>query len=218
MHKKRTEMPNTWPIARKVRKHRFIAQPTHDAANSITILAVLRDILKFATTRKEVKFILNNGELKINNKLRKDDTYPVSAFDTISFEKLNKYYRLEIVNKKFTLKEISKKEASFKTVKISGKKVLSNNKTQLNLEDGNNFIVDIEFNVGDSVVLNTSDNKIEKVLPLRKGAKVEVISGKHAGKSGEILSIDEMRRGRQYKIKFEDSEVFLPHKTFFVIN
>jgi ribosomal protein S4E len=160
---------------------------------------------------------MNGGNVKINSKVRKDELFPVFAFDTINFEKLNKYYELEIVNRKFKLREVSKEDSLTKIIKISGKKNLANGKVQINLEDGNNFLTDMKFNVGDSVLLNTFTNKIEKILPLKVGAKVEIVSGKHAGGNGEILAIENIRRGKQYKVKMEDKEVTLPHKTFFVI-
>jgi small subunit ribosomal protein S4e len=217
MHKKRTETPKSWPIARKVRTQRFIAKPSHAADKSITILVLLRDMLKLAANRKEVKFILNNKEVKVNNKIRKNEIFPLSSFDVISLEKLNKYYRIEIVNKKFKLKEISKEESSLKIVKISGKKNLLKGKFQINLSDGVNFITDLKFNVGDSVLLNTSSMKIEKILPLKIGANIEVTSGKHVGKRGKILDIEEIRRGKQFKTKLDGVEVYLPHKTFLII-
>lgn len=218
MHKKRTEMPKAWPVARKSTKQRFIAAPRHAAGNSITVLVILRDILKMATTRKEVKFIMNGGNVKVNNKVRHDELFPVFAFDTISFDKLNKYYRLEIVNRKYHLTEINKNETSLKIVKISGKTNLPNNKIQMNLEDGSNMVTDMKFSVGDSAVFNTLTNKIEKILPLKEGANVKIILGKHAGNDGKIIAIEDMRRGRQYQIKFKDAEVFLPYKSFFVVN
>lgn len=219
MHIKRTQMPNTWPIPRKGKRQRFIAKPSHSGNKSITILAILRDLLKVVKTRKEAKYIVNNGDVLINNKIRKDDKFPVFAFDTINLTKLNKYYRLEIVNKKYVLTEIDAKQSDSKTIKIIGKKILSKDKTQINLEDGTNLEYNKEFRVGDSVVFNTKENKIEKILPLKQKANVEIIGGKHAGDKGEILSIETMKRGSEYKIKLENGkEVLLPFKTFLVVN
>ncbi len=218
MHIKRTKMPKTWPVPRKGKRQRFIAVATHASTKSISLLAILRDILKIAETRKEVKHIVNNGDVKVNNKIRKSDTFPVQTFDTISLEKSKKYYVVEIVNRKFALKEISKKEAGLKIIKILGKTILANKKIQMNLEDGHNVLTDIEFNVGDSVIYNTILNKIEKILSLKKGANVEIVIGKHAGKKGKVLDIELLKRGKNYKIKLDDVEVLLPYKTILVIN
>lgn len=217
MHVKRTKMPKTWPIPRKGKRQRFIALPSHSSSKSISLLAILRDILKIAETRKEAKYIVNNGDVKINNIIRKDEKYGVQTFDVISLEKAKKYYRLEIVNKKFALKEISAKEAKTKTIKIIGKTQINKKTIQMNLDDGSNILTKETFSVGDSIIFNNIDKKIEKILPLKKGAKVEIISGKHAGQEGEVISIEDLRREKSYQIKLKDSIVPLPIKTILVI-
>ena len=211
-------MPKSWPVPRKGKRQRFVAVSAHASTKSISLLAILRDVLKVANTRKEVKYIVNNGDVKVNNKIRKNDTFPLQTFDTISLDKMKKYYVVEIVNRKFALKEISEKKTGTKIIKILGKTIIENNKTQMNLGDGHNILTDTKFNVGDSIIYNTISSKIEKVIPLQKGANVEIIIGKHAGKKGEVIDIEPLRRGRNYKIKLEDSEVLLPYKTILVIN
>jgi small subunit ribosomal protein S4e len=218
MHIKRSKMPKTWPIARKSKGKKFMAVPTHDASSCITLLFVVRDILKIADTRKEVKHILSNGDIKVNGKTKKDEASPVKVFDVISLEKTNMNYRLEIVNKKFKLKEINASEANVKVIKISGKTILGKDKVQMNLEDGQNIITKNKFSVGDSVVFNTKDSKIDKILELKVGAKVEIISGKHAGEKGKLVSVNALARENVYTIKLEDKEVILPFKTLLVIN
>lgn len=211
-------MPTAWPIARKGKRQRFIAVPSHATTKGITILYLLRNVLKVAETRKEAKKILFQGDVKINNKVRKEDTFPVQVFDTMSLEKGKKHYRLEIINKKFQLKEISEKEAEEKIVKIANKTILGKGKVQMNLEDGTNVLTKDKFNVGDSIIVNTKTDKIVKVLPLKKGANVEVVIGKHAGKKGELVGFEKLRRGKDYSIKLEDGvTVSLPYKTILVI-
>ena len=215
-HIKRTKMAKTWPVPRKG-KLRFIAKPSHAGNKGISLLFILRDILKIAQTRKEAKYMILNGDIRVNNKIRYDENFPVQVFDTINLEKAKKNYRLEIVNRKFSLSEISDKEAETKVVKIKGKKILGKNKIQMNLDDGHNYIVKDKFSVGDSVILNTKENKVIKILPLKEGAKIEVISGKHAGEKGKIVGFEELIRGRDYIIKLESGEVHLPFKTILVI-
>jgi small subunit ribosomal protein S4e len=208
-------MLNKLPIARKGTK--YIALTSHDKKKSASLLAILRDILKLAKTRKEAKYILRNGSVKVDNKVRKDETFPVHVFGTISFDKINKNYRLVIENKKFALKEISAKEIEHKIVKISGKKIIAKNKIQINLEDGHNFILKDNFSVGDSAIVNTKEGKIQKIIPLKPGAEVEIISGKYSGQKGKLKSKVELTRGKEYIIKLKEKEVTLPLKALLVI-
>ena len=215
VHLKRQKMSKTWPIVRKGTK--FVARASHANKNSIPLLFVLRDILGIGKTRKEVKRIVLQGDVKINNKIKKDEVFPIQIFDVISLEKIKKNYRLEIVNRKYELKEIDAKEAGKKIVKIGGKKILGKDKVQMNLEDGGNFLTKEKFSVGDSVVLNTKEDKIEKVLSMKEGANIEVISGKHAGEKGKIKTIRAIGNSKLYLIKLEGKEVEIPGKTLIVI-
>jgi len=80
----------------------------------------------------------------------------------------------------------------------------------MNLDDGQNFITKEKFSLGDSVIINTKKNTIEKILPLKEKANVEIIRGKHAGKRGTLVGFEELVRGRDYVIKLSDRKVSLP--------
>ena len=216
-HIKKTQMPKSWPVPRKGRGRRFVAVPSHATSKGISLLFLLRDVLKIAKTRKEVRRMTLGGMVKVNNKIRKDEDFPVQVFDVLNLEKAKLNYKLEIVNKKFKLVEVSAKEADSKIVKIRGKKILGSKKIQMNLDDGQNIMTAEKFSVGDSVLLNTKEDKIVKILPLKEGAKVEIVLGKHAGEKGELVGFEELVRGRNYQIKLEDKTVSLPYKTILVV-
>ncbi len=216
-HIKKTVMPKTWPVPRKGKGKRYVAVPSHATRKGISLLFLLRDVLKIAQTRKEVRHMTLNGMVMVNNKVRSDENFPLQVFDVLNLELAKKNYRLKIVNKKFSLVEISNKEAGSKIVKIIGKKILSEGKVQMNLDDGQNVLSKDKFSVGDSIVLDTKKNVVSKVLALKKGSKVEIVGGKHAGEKGELIGFEELVRGRNYKIKLENGTVSLPYKTILVI-
>jgi len=214
MHLKRSKIPKMWPIPRKGTK--FVVVASHAKTKAIPILIILRDILKIANTRREAKYIISNKDVKVNNKIVKVDNFPVQIFDVVTLDKIKKNYRLEIVNKKFGLVEISEKEAERKIVKIIGKKILKKGKIQMNLEDGQNFITEEKFRVGDSAVVNTKENKIEKILELKPGAKVEIMEGKHVGEKGIVEKIDD-QQSNFCDVKLKDKKVSIPKKIIWVI-
>jgi len=240
-HLKKTKMPKSWPVPRKGRGKRFVAVPSHSTKKGISILFLLRDVLGIASTRKEVRYMTLNSMVRVNNVLRKDENFPCQVFDVLNLckDKESRYYRLEILNRKFSLKEIGEKEAGEKIVKIIGKTTLQSKvggvgvrgigvsgekKTgeplvQMNLDDGCNILTTEKFAVGDSVVLGTAGDKVvvKKILGLKNGAKVEIVLGKHAGEKGEVVGFEELVRGRDYVIKLEDKTVSLPYKTVLVI-
>jgi small subunit ribosomal protein S4e len=215
MHQKRNEMLKTWPVPRKGTKYLVVS--SHAKSKGIPILFVLRELLKLAQTRKELKHMLLNKEIKVNYKMIRDEKFPMQISDILHIEKLGKEYRLTINGKKFTLKEVKGKEAEIKIVKIIGKRVIEKNKIQINLEDGRNFFVKENFSVGDSAVINLKENKIEKILKLKEGAKVKIIGGKHLGKEGTIKEERQLERNKIYIVNIEKKEINLPLKTIMVI-
>jgi len=217
MHLKKYTMPRAWPVPRKPQGKQFVAVPSHATTKGISLLYVLRDVLKLARTRKEVRYMTLNGLVKVNNQIRTDENFPLQVFDTVNLEKAKLNYRLEIVNKKYSLQEISAKEAERKIVKITGKTIVSGNKVQMNLDDGQNILYTKAFSVGDSVILNTKTGKVDSVLPLKKDAKIEIILGKHAGEKGILVGFEKLSRGKNYIVKLEKSNVSLPYKTILVI-
>jgi small subunit ribosomal protein S4e len=214
MHQKRSEMPAEWPLPRK--GNAYIAVASHSKYNGITLLFIIRDVLKIARTRKEAEYILRNGDVKVNSIVRKDENFPVQAFETISLDRIKKHYSLAIVSGKYQLKEISEKETEKKVVKIMGKKMKGKN-VQMNLEDGQNFLFKENFAIGDSAVINNKTRKVEKILALKPGSAVEISSGKYAGQKGKVKEIEVHEREKMFIIKFADKEAKLPLKTFFVI-
>ena len=217
MHIKKTQMPKSWPVPRKGRGKRYMAVPSHGTSRGISLLFLLRDVLKLVKTRKEARHMTLNGMVKVNNKIRHDENFPVQVFDVVNLEKAKLNYKLEIVNKKFKLVEVSGKDADSKIVKIAGKKVLGKDRVQMNLDDGQNIITKEKFSVGDSVLLNTKEGKIVKILPLKEGASVEIVVGKHAGERGKLERFEELVRGKNYVVKLKDKTVSLPYKTILVI-
>lgn len=189
MHLKRQKIPKTWPIERKGTT--FLVKPKSNLSKGIPILLVLRDILNMAQNRREVKRIIHNKQLIVNNKLAKDERNSVVLFDTITLVPLKKSYRVTLSDKgKFTVEEISEAEANTKVSKVVKKKILRGKKTQLNLGDGMNFISDIKCNVNDSVMVNLKDKKLEKCVPLNETSEVMVFAGKHSGSKGTIQKIN----------------------------
>ena len=92
---KRKPAPRFWPIHRK--ELPWIVKPSsgsHSLQNCLPLTLVLRDILGVAQTRKEGKFILAQGKVQVNGKVRKKDDFPVGLMDVISMPDANKYYRI----------------------------------------------------------------------------------------------------------------------------
>ena len=203
-HWKRQSTPTSWPIERK--GSTYVVKPRFSVKEGIPILILLRDMLKIAQNRSEVKRIIHLRQILVNERLVTDERNNLLFFDTLNIIPLKEYYRMELSeNGKFYLNKIKESEANKKIAKIINKKMLKGKKIQLNLSDGRNFLSSMKCNVNDSVEINLKEGKIEKCLPLKEKERVVIFAGKHIGKRGEIekLNLEE----KTAKIKIAGKEI-----------
>ncbi|MEA3329390.1 MAG: hypothetical protein U9Q06_01470, partial [Nanoarchaeota archaeon] len=157
---KRQNISKTWPIMRKGTK--YVVMPSHAKKQGIPLLIIMRDILEFVKTRKELKKIIYEEKVLVNGKIVREENLALVLFDNLSLPLLKKNYKLTLgENKKIKLDEIKGIEAGKKISKVIGKKILKGNKTQINLLDGRNLLTDEKIKVGDSVLVKIADKKIE---------------------------------------------------------
>ncbi len=186
------------PIPRKGTK--YIARASSHVLESVSVLAALRDILHLAKTMREVRQMIFKKLLKINGREVKDYHESIKLFNILHADK---DYVLKLSSvRKFFFEEI--KNSDERLCKIVGKKILSGNKIQLNLHDGSNAIADKKFKIGDSIYIDFS-GKIKKHISPEKGKEVFILSGKYAGQSGKIESIE----GNKVSIKLKEKSALL---------
>ena len=207
-HLKRQKIPRKWPIPRKGTK--FVVKPKSHIHEGVPLLIILRDMLKVAQNRKEVKRALHEKNILHNSKLTKDERNSILLFDTITLVPSKKSYKLDLSeNRKFIAKEIKENEADKKVSKVINKKVLKGKKMQLNLSDGRNFLTDMKCNINDSVLIDLKNKKIEKCVAIKEKAKAVIFGGKHAGKKGIIIKIDTERKMAKLKTDKEELNVLI---------
>jgi small subunit ribosomal protein S4e len=147
--------------------------------------------LDLASTKKEAERIIYESNVLVDGKVRKKTAFPVGFFDIVSLPKINAYWRTILVKGKLGFEQITKEKSHLKASKVIGKKILPGKKQQINLYDGKNFIYDKEIKINDSVIINLSQNKIVKLLPLKENTLAIVIGGKHKGKEGKIIRVED---------------------------
>jgi small subunit ribosomal protein S4e len=191
-HEKRLSSPRTWPISRKGTKYLTRQYPGKLADLSMPLNLIIRDVLKLAHIRKEVKIMIHNKEIFVNGKLAPKEKTSVGLFDVVSMPKIKKNYRLSLNDKmKLETEEVSDAEAKLKACKVIGKTMLKGNKLQLNFLNGGNALSDLKANIEDSVIIEMSNGKIVKHLPMKEGAKALILGGKHMGQRGTVDKIED---------------------------
>ncbi len=204
MHLKRQKAPKNWPIHRKGTK--YVVKPKSDLKRGISLLIILRNMLKIVQNRKEAKKAIHLQHIWLNNRPARDEKETVLLFDVIKIVPAKKSYILDLTEKgKITVSEIKNNESDKKVAKIINKKILKRGKIQVNMSDGRNFLSDIKCNTNDSALINLEKKKIEKCIPLKENAEIIVFAGKHAGKKGIARKIDLEKK--MVEIKTKDKKI-----------
>jgi small subunit ribosomal protein S4e len=191
-HLKRLNSPRVLRLNRKNNKWTIKPSPgPHKISKSVSLGLIVRDYLKLCDSLKEAKRIIFKKEILVDNIIRTDYKFPCGLMDVISIPKMKKYYRI-LFDKagKLTLMPINSSETEWKLYRIEGKTIIKGKKTQLNLHDGKNIIVDKdEYRRGDVLKIRFKDTKILESYALTKGNTSMIIGGSHIGEIANIADL-----------------------------
>jgi small subunit ribosomal protein S4e len=200
---KRKPAPKFWPIHRK--EFVWVVKPSpgpHSLKNCLPLTIVLRDILKFAKTRKEAKTIVSQGKVYVDGKVRREDDFPVGLMDVISISDIDNYFRIVSFSKGLIVHPISKEESKFKLCRIEDKKIVKNGHVQLNLHDGSNILVKVAdpkntqedtYKALDTVKISLPERQILEQVKMKENDFAIITSGKNIGKHGKIIKIEKTK-------------------------
>ena len=205
-HMKRLAMPRSWPLPRKTSIWVTKAAPgAHTLELCMPVVVVIRDILGYAKSTREVRHILHNNLVSIDGRICKDSRRGVGFMDVLTLGEEN--YRC-IVDRKGILRyrQISKKEAGTKVCRINGKTTIKGGKTQLHLHDGRNILTDDagEYNTGDSLVLALPSQEIKEHIRFSDGIKCYLTGGAHVGEFAEVSEYIVKRSSMPNEVQFAD--------------
>jgi small subunit ribosomal protein S4e len=204
---KRKPTPRFWPIHRK--EFVWAVKPSpgpHSLENCLPLTIVLRDILGFAQTKKEVKTIVSQGRVYVDGKVRREDDFPVGLMDVISIPDADKHFRILPSEKGLILHPIGKEEAGFKLCRIENKTVVGNGHIQLNLREGSNILVKVAdrkspqedvYKTFDTVKISLPERQILEHTKMKENDFAMITGGKNIGKYGKIVKIERAEGKKQ---------------------
>jgi len=204
---KRLAAPRTWSLRRKVNVWVTKQSPgPHPLERSMPALIVMRDMLKICDTAKEAKRVIGNRELLVDGKPLRSPKMPIGLMDIVSIPKMKAEYRMILTDKgKLALIPVSEEEAKFKLCRIEKKTTVSKGKTQLNLHDGRNIVLDKDqYKSGDVLKINLADQKILESYPLATGAMVMIIEGNKSGQTSTVSESVVVRGPSPNIVRFTD--------------
>lgn len=198
-HLKRLAAPRAWKLGRK--EATWTAKPApgpHGVRESLPLLLVVRDILKYAATNREAKRILNEGKITVDKKVRKAAKFPVGLMDILEVPTV-KARRIMLIDEKgkLALREISEESAKAKLCRIQNKTLVKGGAIQLNLHDGRNILLKKEeagaYKAKDTILLDLESGAIKARIPFKVGALAFITGGAHKAKVAKIEEIHVLR-------------------------
>jgi len=200
-HLKRKPAPKLWPIHRKEAVWTVKPKPgPHPLSRCIPLALIVRDMLKFAKTRKEAKTIISQEKIKVNGKVQREELFPIGLMDVLSIPEIEKAYRVLPSEKGLFLHLIGADEAGFKLCRIEDKSVVRGGHVQLNLHDGTSMLIRVEdpkkpeedvYQTLDTLKLSVPGQEVLGHMKLTVGAPAIIIGGKNIGKYGKITAMEE---------------------------
>jgi len=207
-HLKRYKAPEHWPIHPKEFKWTVKPSPgPHSIEGSLPLLIIVRDILQVADNSREARIIINNGEILVDGRIRKDYKFPVGFMDVLQLPKSGKTYRvLPDERGRLVLHPIEKENTEFKLCRIEDKTTIKDGKIQLNLHDGRNYLAEGDYKVGDVLLLQVPEQEIKDHIIFESGAIGLVTGGKHIGEKGKVKDINITRSSMPNTVLIETDD------------
>merc|ERR1712093_930012 len=119
-HMSRLAAPKAWMLDKLGGAYAPKPSPgPHKQRECLPLSIFIRNRLKYALTGREVTLVVKQRLIKIDNKVRTDETYPAGFMDVISIEKSGEHFRLLYdVKGRFAIHRISEEEATYKVRKV----------------------------------------------------------------------------------------------------
>jgi len=174
---------------------RFAPRPStgpHKLRDSLPLVILLRQRLKYALTYKEAMMILKNRLVEVDGRARTDLTFPAGFMDTISIPATNKYYRmLYDVKGRYTPVSITKEEAKFKLGKVVKSCLGPGGVPYIVTHDGKTMrYPDPDTKVLDTVKIDLETMRPVGLLKFEIGSQVYCNSGRNRGRIGILTARD----------------------------
>jgi small subunit ribosomal protein S4e len=141
----------------------------------------------------------------IDGRVCKETRRGVGLMDVLSLG--DNHYRCVLDhNGRLRYRPISADEAGWKVCRIEGKSTIKGGKTQLNLHDGRNIIVDdaAEYSTGSSLKLALPSQEIIEHIKFAEGVRCYLIGGAHVGGFANMTSFEVKRSSMANEVQFED--------------
>jgi ribosomal protein S4E len=206
-HLKRLNAPKHWMLGKM--DGIFAPRPSqgpHKLRESLPLVLILRNRLKYALSGKEAKMICMEKHVMVDGKVRTDPCFPAGFMDVIEIPKAGDQFRLIFDTKgRYVLHRISEDEKKFKLCRVKSVGLTLKKVPYLVTHDGRTIrYPDPLAKVNDTVKVDLGTNKIIDVIKFEIGVTAMVTKGRNTGRVGVITAV-EKHEGSFNIIKIRDA-------------
>ncbi|GAB6032539.1 40S ribosomal protein S4 [Chamberlinius hualienensis] len=190
-HLKRLNAPKSWILDKLTGV--FAPRPScgpHKLRESLPLLILLRNRLKYALTGSEVTKIVMQRLIKVDGKVRTDSNFPAGFMDVVTIDKTGEHFRLLYdVKGRFIVHRISAEEAKYKLCKVKRVQVGPRGIPFLVTHDGRTIrYPDPLIKVNDTIQLDIATGKIIDFLKFDSGNVCMITGGRNLGRVGQVTN------------------------------
>ncbi|KAJ1650309.1 40S ribosomal protein S4, partial [Dispira simplex] len=192
-HMKRLNAPKHWMLDKLTGT--YAPKPSagpHKTRECLPLIVFLRNRLKYALNKREVNSILMQRLVKVDGKVRTDDTYPAGFMDVITIEKSGENFRLIYdVKGRFAIHRISDEEAKYKLCKVKRMQLGNKGIPYIVTHDGRTIrFPDPMIKVNDTIKYDLETGKATDYLKFEIGNVAMITGGRNIGRVGVVVNVE----------------------------
>jgi len=193
-HLKRLNVPKHWMLSKM--DGIFAPRPSqgpHKLRESLPLILILRNRLKYALTGKETKMICMEKHVQVDGKVRTDPNFPAGFMDVVEIPKSGDKFRLIFDTKgRFVLHRITDEEKAFKLCRVTRMELTKKKIPYIVTHDGRTIrYPDPLVKVNDVVKVDIATGKMLDLIKFEVGKMAMITKGRNTGRVGTILHVEE---------------------------
>jgi len=192
-HLKRLAAPKHWMLDKM--GGTWAPKPTpgpHKQRESLPLIIILRQRLKYALTRRESNLICMQKLVQVDGRVRTDLNFPAGFMDVISIPKSGDLFRLMYDLKgRFVLHSIKQSEANFKLCRVQKQEFTSKAVPYIATHDGRTIRYhDPAIKRFDTIKLDLETGKVVDFVKFEVGNLAMITGGRNSGRIGVMVHRD----------------------------
>jgi len=192
-HLKRLNAPRHWMLSKM--DGIWAPRPSqgpHKLRESLPLILILRNRLKYALTGKETKMICMEKLVKVDGKIRTDPNFPAGFMDVVELTKSGDQFRLIYDTKgRFVLHRIDDAEKQFKLCRVKHQEMTNKKVPYIVTHDGRTIrYPDPAVKVNDVVKVDIATGKAIDFIKFEVGKLAMITKGRNTGRVGTVVSVE----------------------------